>query len=130
MIKSSIKLLDVGNNIRIPIPSVDRAPLSPTSLVGTVLGVSSTGNSLQLGTNTEGLRVTFHSEVLPAVAINSFTPTDVQLSVRTAARQEVGSARTRCGCRTTCQSGRCSCYKLKIKCGSKCHGSATCDNKY
>ena len=41
MIKSSnkrIKLLDVGDNVRIPIHSVNRAPLGPTSLVGVVLG--------------------------------------------------------------------------------------------
>ena len=51
MIMSShkrIKLLEVGDNVRIPIPS-DRAPLGPTGLVGAVLGVSSTGNTLQLG---------------------------------------------------------------------------------
>ena len=129
MIKSSnkrIKLLEVGDNVRIPIPSVDRAPLGPTSLVGAVLGVSSTGNT-QLGTKHGKIASHFsHSEVSPCGSNQLLAPTDVpdvQLSVRTAARQEVGSARTRCGCRTTCQSGRCNCYKLKVKCGSKCHGS-------
>ena len=40
MIKSShkrIKLLEAGYNVRIPIPSVDRAPVGPTNLVGAVL---------------------------------------------------------------------------------------------
>ena len=53
MIKSSnkrVKLLEVCSNVRIPIPSVDRAPISPTSLVGVVLNVSSTGNTFRLGT--------------------------------------------------------------------------------
>ena len=78
MIKSSnkrIKLLEVGDNVRIPIPSVDRSPLGPTSLVGAVLGVSSTGNNLQLGRNTERLRVAFLIlKSLPVVAINSSLP--------------------------------------------------------
>ena len=60
------KLLEVGDNVRIPIPSVDRAPLGPTSLVGAVLGVSSTGNTLQLGTKYGRIASRFyHSEVSP-----------------------------------------------------------------
>ena len=93
MIKSSnkrIKLLEVGDNVRIPIPSVDRAPLGPTSLVGTVLGVSSTGNTLQLGTKHGRIASRFsHSEVSPCGSNQLLAPTyvpDVQLSVRTAAR--------------------------------------------
>ena len=78
MIKSSnkrIKLLDVGDNVRIPIPSVDRAPLGPTSLVGAVLGVSSTGNTLQLGTKHGRIANPLsHSKALPVVAINSSLP--------------------------------------------------------
>ena len=78
MIKSGnkrIKILEVGDNVQIPIPSVDRAPLSPTSLVGAVLGVLSTGNTLQFVRNTEGLRVGFLIlKSLPVVAINSLLP--------------------------------------------------------
>ena len=91
MIKSSnkrIKLLEVGDNVRIPIPSVDRAPLGPTSLVGAVLGVSSTGNTLQLGTKHGRIVSRFsHSEVSPCGSNQLLAPIDVpdmQLSVRSA----------------------------------------------
>ena len=53
MIKSSnkrVKLLEVSSNVRIPIPYVDRPSNGPTSLVGFVLDVSSSGNTFLIGT--------------------------------------------------------------------------------
>ena len=90
MLKSShkrTKLLEVGDNVRIPIPSLT-GPLS-ASLVGAVLGVSSTGNTLQLGTKHGRISSRFSlSEVSPCGSNLLLTPVDVpdaELSVRTAA---------------------------------------------
>ena len=60
-----IELLKIGDNVRIPISSVDRAPLCPISLVGAVLGVSSTGSILQLGMKHKIAIRYSHSEVTP-----------------------------------------------------------------
>ena len=60
-----IELLEVGDNVRISIPSVDRAPLGPISLVGAVLGVSSTC-ILQLSMKHRRIASSHsHSEVSP-----------------------------------------------------------------
>ena len=73
-----VKLLDVDDNVRIPIPSVDRPPLCPTSLVGAVMGVSSSGNTLQLGTKHGRIASRFtHSEVSPCGSNQLLAPTDV-----------------------------------------------------
>ena len=88
MIKSSnkrVKLLEVGSNVRIPILHVDRAPSGPTSLVGVVPDVSSTGNTSRLGTQHGQIPTWFsHSDVTPYGSDLLLSPSavpDVELSV-------------------------------------------------
>ena len=88
MIKSSnkrVKLLEVGSNVRIPILYVDRAPSGPTSLVGVVPDVSSTGNTFRLGTQHGQIPTWFsHSDVTPYGSDLLLSPSavpDVELSV-------------------------------------------------
>ena len=50
MIESSSKLYHCGDNVRIPIPTVDRDPIGPTSLIGTVTNVNSSGSVFLVGT--------------------------------------------------------------------------------
>ena len=121
-IKSSnnrVKLLEVGSNVRIPILTVDRAPIGPTSLVDVVPDVSSTGNTFRLDTQRGQIPTWFsHSDVTPCGGNLLLSPSavpDVELSVRTAARQKVGPVRTKCNCKTSCTSTRCSCYKQRSR---------------
>ena len=122
MIKSSnkrVKLLDFGSNVRIPILSVDRAPSGPTSLVDVVPDVSSTGNTFRLGTQHGQIPTWFsHSDVTLCggnLLISASAAPDVELSVRTTARQKVGPSRTNCNCKTSCASIRCGCYKQRSR---------------
>ena len=70
-------------------PSLPLTLLGPTNLVGAVLGVSSAGNTLQLGTKHERISSRFSpSEVSPCGSNLLLTPADVpdvDFSVRTAA---------------------------------------------
>ncbi|CAM1325391.1 Uncharacterised protein r2_g3423 [Pycnogonum litorale] len=42
-----------------------------------------------------------------------------------------GQGYVRCNCAGSkrCESNRCKCFKNKIKCSSRCHGSLLCKNK-
>ena len=53
MIESSRKRfrpLEIGNNVRVPIPIVDRAPIGPLSLIVTVTDTYSDGGEFKIGT--------------------------------------------------------------------------------
>ena len=122
MIKSSnkrLKFLEVGSNVRIPIAFVDRAFFGPTSLVGVVPDVSSSGNTFRLGTQHSQIPTIFlHSDVTPCgdnLLLSPSAVPEVELSVRTAARQEVGPVRTKCNCKKSCTSTCYSCYKQRSR---------------
>ena len=100
MIESSRKRfrpLEIGDNVRVPIPIVDRAPIGPLSLIGTVTEVYSEGGAFQVGTKHGTIKTAFtRSDLTPCGTGQLFLPTDVpdqELSVRTAARLEAGVER-------------------------------------
>ena len=97
MIESSRKRfrpLELGDNVRVPIPIVDRAPIGPLSLTGTVTDIYSNGGAFQIGTKHGTIQSAFtRSDITPCGTNQLLLPTDVpnnELSVRTAARLEVG----------------------------------------
>ncbi len=139
MIESSSKRhkpLQPGDNVRIPIPIVDRAPIGPLSLLATVTGVSPSGSVFQVGTKHGRIETPFtYSDISPCGTNKLLQPADIpdrQLSVRTAARHEGGSfTRVSCKCKSNCTTNRCVCRRNSIKCSSKCHNSlTTCANKH
>ena len=138
MIESSRKRfrpLEIGNNVRVPIPIVDRAPIGPLSLIVTVTDIYSDGGAFQIGTKHGTIQSAFtRSDITPCGTNQLLLPTDVpnkELSVRTAARLEVGGPSIiSCHCKKSYLSNRCMCYKNQVKCNSKCQGSTTCNNKH
>ena len=69
MIESSRKRfrpLELGDNVRIPIPIVDRAPIGPLSLIGTVTDIYSDGGAFQIGTKHGTIQSAFtRSDITP-----------------------------------------------------------------
>ena len=60
--------------------------------------------------------------------------TDKIISLRSAVQQESrsggqGFAKCNCAGSKRCQTNRCKCFKLKVKCNSRCHSSLHCENK-
>ena len=69
MIESSRKRfcpLEIGDNVRVPIPIVDRAPIGPLSLIGTVTDIYSDGGAFQKGTK--------HGTIQSALTRSDITP--------------------------------------------------------
>ena len=121
--------LEIGDNVRVPIP------IGPLSLIDTMTDIYSDGGAFKIGTKHGTIQSAFtRSDITPCGTNQLFLPTDVpnkELSVRTAARLEVGGPSIiSCHCKKSYQSNRCMCYKKQVKCNSKCHGSATCNNKH
>ena len=69
MIESSTKRfcpLEIGDNVRVPIPIVDRAPIGPLSLIGTVTDIYSDGGVFQIGTKHGTIQSAFtRSDITP-----------------------------------------------------------------
>ena len=118
MIESSRKRfcpLEIGDNVRVPIPIVDRAPIGPLSLIGTVTDIYSDGGAFQIGTKHGTIQSAFtRSDITPCGSNQLLLPTDVpnkELSVRTAARLELGGRNIICHSQKSCLSNCCMYYK-------------------
>ena len=58
--------LEIGDNVRVPIPLVDRAPIGTLSLIGTVMDVYSDRGAFQIGTKQGTIQSAFNrSEITP-----------------------------------------------------------------
>ena len=66
---------------------------------------------------------------------NNDVNTNERISIREAMKKgpSGGQGFVRCNCATSgskkCATNRCQCFKLKVKCNSRCHGSLSCANK-
>ena len=51
------------------------------------------------------------------------------VSLRTVVtRATGGQGYTKCSCKSKCETGRCSCFKKKMICNSRCHPGTSCKN--
>ncbi|XP_043464212.1 uncharacterized protein LOC122503410 [Leptopilina heterotoma] len=126
--------VEVGDNVTIPIPDVDKAKSDFRNVIGVVL--EKKDELHRIGTR-QGIinRLYCRSEFDKCKA--SFideqdVPQDETISLRSIATQESntnGQGFTRCHCQTSCKTKRCLCRKKGLLCNSKCHSSSTCCNK-
>ena len=125
----------VGDNVRVPIPKVDRGRTDPGNVIGVVTEITEHG-SYKVGTKRGQLKGALSRNLVEKCSQNVFlSPKDVpdsELSVRQAAAQESighGQGFLHCGCKTGCQNGRCKCKKSNRLCNSRCHPNLSCKNK-
>ena len=124
----------VGDNVYVPIPSVDRGHGDHRNLLCCI--IAEVGKNFKLG-NVYGTLETMYCR-------SQFTPTsfqrmteangikDVNITVRGAARaQSIGDGQgfIRCACKTGCKTKSCKCRKTAVLCNSRCHNSLSCSNK-
>src|SRR5215475_8364371 len=130
---SRLPAVDIGTNVVVKVPDVERGRLAPRNVVAVVVDVNSSGLYL-LGTK-EGLleRLYARSEFTPAD--NKFidvhdVPSD-SLSLRSASMTTSGSKQgfAGCNCKRYCIDKKCKCRSKNNKCNSKCHSSSSCKNK-
>ena len=127
--------IQVGDNVRVDVPKVDRGPADPPTLIGVVTELTAHG-SFKIGTKQGKLKGCLARNMVEKCKRNVFVsledvPTTSELSVRQAvAAESIGSGQgfIHCNCKVGCLSGRCKCRKSNRVCNSRCHKNLSCQN--
>ena len=128
-----IKLFNIGENVLLPIPEVDkRSPLDPQKLPG--VGLSRTDYGFyQIWTAAGRLENRYTSgqfELSLSFFLTQDEVPDKSVTLREAIlHSSLGSHKQFCNCTGGCISNKCKCRKSKKTCSSKCHKALTCHNK-
>lgn len=125
--------VDVGANVLIPVPSVDRAKTDFRNVIGLVMDENA--GFYRIGTS-DGILPTKYvrSQFLPCPT-QFLKPEDVPnrtTTLRSAATAEsntTGQGHVHCACAKGCTTKQCKCRQLFRVCNSRCHNSMPCKNK-
>ena len=136
MEKQSIKkvrVLEIGDNILLPIPEVDkRSPFDPPNLPGVITHRSEEGY-YKIGTQAGILDRCYLSTQLEFSQSNFFSPEEVPDCIVTLRKaildSSLGKHKLTCNCTSGCGSNRCKCRRHQKLCSSKCHRKRSCHNK-
>ena len=138
MVKRSridLKAGEVGDNVAVPIPMVDRERGDPRNIIGVI--VDRDENDLYRIAVKAGILSTKYSrnqfDLCPQRLLNETdVNTDCAITLRQALRSTAsgGQGFFHCDCSKQCQTNRCKCFKGKKLCNSRCHSSLTCKNKH
>jgi hypothetical protein len=131
---AKLKVLEVGDNVLVPVSEFDRGRADPPNLIGIVLRKETKG--YKIGTRAGVLQGIFARNQIEMTRYKGLKADMVQdqekeLSVRTAVRAlsiGKGQGKKRCTCKTGCISARCSCFSAGFDCTSACHPRLTCSN--
>ena len=125
---------EVGQNVLVKVPDVDRGRLAPRNVLDVVLKINENG-LYKLGTK-EGELERIYSRNEFSLADSSFidlsdVPISTSLSLRHASAVTTGAKQgfVMCHCKRYCDTKRCKCRSKEVLCNSKCHNSSTCKNK-
>lgn len=140
MVKRSrieLKAGEIGDNVALPIPLVDRGRGDPRNILGVIVS-RSINDQYKVATKSGVLKGSYSrnqfdicpERLLRKGDINS----DTEISLREAVIKESvngGQGFVKCSCNghKKCQSNRCKCFKSKQLCNSRCHNSLNCTNK-
>ncbi|XP_039303442.1 KRAB-A domain-containing protein 2-like [Solenopsis invicta] len=126
--------VDIGANIIIPIPDVDRGKADLRNLIGIVLERNEDG-LYKIGTKDGILNKLYcrsEFDISPQIFLTQEQMPKQEIFLRTAARKGAvgtGQGFVRCACTKNCTSKRFFCMKKGNLCNSKCHNSMPCKNK-
>jgi hypothetical protein len=132
LFNSRLPAVDIGTNVVVRVPDVDRGRLAPRNVLEVVVGINSSGLYL-LGTK-EGLLERLYTRNEFTTADNFidvyYVPSN-SLSLRSASMTTSGSKQrfASCNCKRYCIDKKCKCRSKNIKCNSKCHSNSSCKNK-
>ena len=126
---SRLPPVDIGTNVVVRVPDLDRRRLAPRNILAFVVDVSSSGLYL-MGTK-EGLLERLYAR-------NEFTATDNNFIVPSSSpylrsasmitsRSKQGSVS--CHFKRYCIDKKRKCHLKNVKCKSKCHSNSSCKNK-
>ena len=124
---SRLPAVDIGKNVVVRVPDLDRGRLAPRNVLAVVVDVTSSGFYL-LGTK-EGLLERLYVRNEFTTADNNFIEAhDVpssSLSLRSASMMS-GSKQgfVSCHCKKYCIDKKCKCLSKNMKCNSMCHSNS------
>lgn len=125
---------NVGDNVRVKIPDVDRGRGDFRNIILTVLQCSENG-LYKLG-NEKGTIPEMFSRNQFTVCESKFVNIENVSADKKSLRQLAnlqstsgGQGFKKCHCKTKCGTKKCLCKAANILCNSKCHSSLSCNNK-
>lgn len=124
----------VGQNVAVRIPNVDRAKMDPKSAIAVVIAVKD-NEFYELGTKKGKLNALYTANQLTVCKDTFLTVDEVPdavVSLRKAVKSLSlvgGQGFKKCNCLQKCTSNRCKCKAWKMMCNSRCHNSQPCQNK-
>ena len=130
---SRLPAVDIGTNVVIRVPDLDRGRLAPRNVLAVVVDVNSSGLYL-LGTKEGQLEQLYARTEFTAADNNFIEAHDVpsfSLSLRSASMITCGSKQefVSCHCKRHCIDKKCKCLSKNMKCNSMCHYNSSCKNK-
>lgn len=124
---------EIGQNVVVKVPDVDRGRLAPRSVLAVVLNVNES-SLYKLGTKDGALERLYSRNEFIFADSNFINLSDVpscSINLRKASALSSGSRQgfVKCNCKRYCNTKRCNCKANKVLCNSKCHDNSACKNK-
>ena len=121
-IDKKARILEIGNNVLLPIPEVDkRSPFDPLNLPGVITHRSEEGY-YKIGTQAGELDRCYLSTEFEFTPSNFLSPEEVPESIVTLRKailvSSLGKNRLACNCTSGCGSNRCRCRRSEKLCNS------------
>ena len=129
MVKRSRRIMDrgiIGNNVTIPIQPQDRGRGDPRNIIGIIMDIDENDN-YTIAVKSGILKGKYTRNQFDLCTYELYTEVDVAtdkiVCLRSAVHQESksggqGFAKCNCAGSKRCQTNRCKCFKLKVKCNS------------
>ena len=126
-----------GDNVAVPIPSVDRGRGDPRNILGVIL-YRDKRDQYRIAVKSgilKGLYSRNQFDLCPQKLLTlDHVNQEQSISLRSAVIAESttgGQGFAKCNCQGSkkCQTMRCKCFKARLQCNSRCHSSLNCPNK-
>ena len=125
------------NAVVLSIPQVDRGRGDPRNILGLVIYHDLDRDLYRIAVKAGVVKENYSHNQFDYCPERLHTENDVSqnksVSLREAVNQQSmcqGQGFKKCSCASMqCTSNRCACYKAKVLCNSRCHGSLKCKNK-
>ena len=127
----------IGDNVAVPIPTVDKGRGDPRNILGVIMDVTDK-DQYKIAVKHGVLKGHYSRNQFDLCAQKLLTMNDVNTESMISLREAVvhqsasggqGFVKYNCSGTTKCTNNRCKCFKSKLQCNSHCHNSLNCTNK-
>ena len=128
---------EIGDNVAIPIPHVDRGKGDPKNILGVVIDRDER-LMYTVATKSGVLKGKYSRNQFNVWPVRLLTTETWNLTQTVSLRSAVvqtslcnGQGFVKCNCSgpKRCQTKKCSCFKARLQCNSRCHHTLSCKNK-